>query len=161
MVLAAVTLRPFAPYLVPQSLPEHCQVADVVAAQQVIRGIVRLEVSRQGPPDALGEQGLVTVQKAVGLPALPQLQNGLAHGVQGVGGQHVVVVRQGQVLPGGQLGHCVGVGGDALIFDLFVYNSFIFRLIFLYDLAHLGVCCIGGISQAQLPVGGRLPHKGI
>ena len=49
--------------------------ADVVAAQQVIRRIVRLEVGRDGPPDALAEQRLVAVDKAVGLTLLPQLQD--------------------------------------------------------------------------------------
>ena len=39
---------------------------------------VRLEVGHHGPLDALGEQCLVAVQKAVRLAALPQLPNGFA-----------------------------------------------------------------------------------
>jgi hypothetical protein len=51
-------------------------------------------VGRDGPPDALAEQGFVAVDKAVRFAALTQLQNCLAHGVHGVGCQNVVVVGQ-------------------------------------------------------------------
>ena len=51
--------------------------ADIVAAEQVVRRVVRLEVGRDGPPDALAEQGFVAVDKAVRFAPLPQLQAGL------------------------------------------------------------------------------------
>ena len=161
MVLTAVALRAFAAHSIPQCLFEHGQMADVVAAQQVIRRIVRLEVGRDGPPDALAEQGFVAVDKAVGLTLLPQLQDSLAHGVQGVGCQNVVVVGQRQILPCRQLRSGVGVGRNALVFDLFVYDSLILCLIFLHDALHITVLRVGGIGQAELPVGGGLVHKGI
>ena len=73
MILTAVAFRAFAAQLLPQCFLEHRQMADVVAAQQVIRGVVRLEVRHHGAADALGEQCLVAVQKTVRLAALPQL----------------------------------------------------------------------------------------
>ena len=158
---AAVALRAFAAHSIPQCLFEHGQMADVVAAQQVIRRIVRLEVGRAGAADALAEQGLVAVQKAVRLATLPQLQNSLAHGVQGVGCQNVVVVGQRQILPCRQLRSGVGVGRNALVFDLFVYDSLILCLIFLHDALHITVLRVGGIGQAELPVGRGLPYEGI
>ena len=48
VVLAAIALRAFAAHSIPQCLFEHGQMADVVAAQQVIRRIVRREVGRDG-----------------------------------------------------------------------------------------------------------------
>ena len=161
MVLATIALRAFAAKLAPQGFFEHGQMADVVAAQQVIRRVVRLEVGRDGPPDALAEQGFVAVQKAVRLATLPQLQSCLAHGVQGVGCQNVVVVGQRQILPRGQLRSGVGVGRNALVFDLFVYDSLILCLIFLHDALHITVLRVRSIGQAELPVGGGLVHKGI
>ena len=50
-----------------------------------------------------------------------------------MGGQHIVMVVEGEVFAVGQRLGGVGVGGDALIFDLFVYDSLIFPLIFPYD----------------------------
>ena len=73
MILTAVAFRALAAQLLPQRFWEHRQMADVVAAQQVIRGVVRLEVRHHGAADALGEQCLVAVQKTVRLAALPQL----------------------------------------------------------------------------------------
>ena len=161
MVLTAVALRPLAANFVPQCFLKHRQMADVIAAQQIIRRIVRLEVGRDGPPDALAEQGFVAVQKAVGLTLLPQLQDSLAHGVQGVGCQNVVVVGQRQILPCRQLRSGVGVGRNALVFDLFVYDMLILLLIFLHDTFHIGMFCIGGIGKAELAVWGRLVHEGL
>ncbi len=125
MILTAVAFRALTAQLLPQCLFKHRQMADVVAAQQVVRGVVRLEVGRDGPPDALAEQGFVAVDKAVGLTLLPQLQDSLAHGIQSMGCQNVVVVGQRQILPRGQLRSGVGVGRNALVFDLFVYDSLI------------------------------------
>ena len=73
MILTAVAFRAFAAQLLPQSFLEHRQMADVVAAQQVVRGIVRLEVRHHGASDALGEQRFIAVQKTVRFAALPQL----------------------------------------------------------------------------------------
>ena len=161
MVLTAVALRALAANGVPQGFPEHRQMADVVAAQQVIRRIVRLEVGYHGPPDALGKQRFVTVQKAVRPALCPQLQDGFAHGVQRVGRKDVVVVGKGQIFAGGKLCRSICVCRNALVFDLFVYDALIFPLIFLYDALHIGMFCIGSIRKAELPVGGRLVHKGI
>ena len=118
-------------------------------------------MGRAGPPDALAEQRLVAVQKAIRFAALPQLQNCLAHGVHGVGCQNVVVVGQRQILPRGQLRSGVGVGRNALVFDLFVYDALILCLIFLHDALHITVLRIRSIGQAELPVGGGLPYEGI
>ena len=161
MILTAVAFRAFAAQLLPQRFLEHRQMADVVAAQQVIRGVIRLEVRHHGAADALGEQCLVAVQKTVRLAALPQLQDGLAHGVQGMGCQNVVVVSQRQILPCRQLRGGVGVGRNALIFDLFVYDLLILLLIFLYDPLHIPVGSVRSIGKAELSVGRGLPHKGI
>ena len=161
VILTAVAFRAFAAQLLPQCFLEHRQMADVVAAQQVIRGVVRLEVRHHGAADALGEQCLVAVQKAVRFAALPQLQDGLAHGVQGMGCQNVIVVSQRQILPCRQLRGGVGVGRNALIFDLFVYDLLIFLLIFLYDPLHVPVGSVRSIGKAELSVGRGLPHKGI
>ena len=65
-------------------------------------------------------------------------QDSLTHRVHGVGGQHIVVVGEGKIFARRQRLGGVGVGGDALIFDLFVYDSLIFLLIFPYDTLHIG-----------------------
>ena len=74
MVLAAVALRPLAAQLLIQTAAEHRQMTDVIAAQQVIRGIVRLKVGRPGAADALFKQSFVAVQKIVRKALLAQLQ---------------------------------------------------------------------------------------
>ena len=73
MILTAVAFRALTAQLLPQCLFKHRQMADVVAAQQVVRGIVRLEVRHHGAADALGEQCFIAVQKTVRFAALPQL----------------------------------------------------------------------------------------
>ena len=161
MILTAIAFRALAAQLLPQCLFKHRQMADVVAAQQVVRGVVRLEVRHHGAADVFGEQCFIAVQKTVRFAALPQLQDGLAHGVQGMGCQNVVVVSQRQILPRCQLRGGVGVGGNALIFDLFIYDLLIFLLIFLYDALHVPVGSVRRIGKAELPVGRGLPHKGI
>jgi hypothetical protein len=160
MILTAVAFRALTAQLLPQCLFKHRQMADVVAAQQVVRGVVRLEVRHHGAADALGEQRFVAVQKTVRFSALPQLQDGLAHGIQSMGCQNVVVVCQRQIFPCCQLCGSVGVGGNALIFDLFIYDLLILLLIFLYDPLHVPVGGVRSIGKAELPVGRGLPHKG-
>ena len=135
--------------------------ADVVAAQQVVRGVVRLEVGHHGPLDALGKECFIAVEEAVRLALRPQLQNGFAHGVHGVGRKDIIVVGKGQIFPCGKLCRSIGVGRNALVFDLFVYDTLILCLIFLHDALHIGMFCIGSIRKAELTVGGRLVHKGI
>ena len=161
VVLTAVALRALAANGVPQGFPEHRQMADVVAAQQVVRGVVRLEVGHHGPLNALGKECFIAVEEAVRLAALPQLQNGFAHGVQGVGCQNIIVVGKGQIFAGGKRCRSIRVCRNALVFDLFVYDTLIFRLIFLYDALHIGMFSIGSIRKAELTVGSRLVHKGI
>ena len=161
MILTAVAFRALTAQLLPQRFFKHRQMADVVAAQQVVRGVVRLEVRHHGAADALGEQRFVAVQKTVRFSALPQLQDGLAHGIQSMGCQNVVVVSQRQIFPCCQLCGSIGVGGNALIFDLFVYDPLIFLLIFLYDPFHVPVGGVRSIGKAELPVGSRLGHKGV
>ena len=85
VVLAAVALAPLAAQLLEQRPLEHRQMADVVAAQQVVGGKVGLEVGSQRPADVFGEQGLVAVEEAVRLPGGPQLEDGPPHGAHGVG----------------------------------------------------------------------------
>jgi len=161
VVLAAVALRAFAAHSIPQCLFEHRQMADVVAAQQVVRGVIRLEVGHHGPLDALGKECFIAVEEAVRLALRPQLQNGFAHGVQGVGRKDIIVVGKGQIFPCGKLCRSIGVGRNAFVFDLFVYDALILCLIFLHDALHIGMFCIGSIRKAELTVGGRLVHKGI
>ena len=78
-----------------------------------------------------------------------------------MGGQHIVMVGEGEVFAVGQRLGGVGVGGDALVFDLFVSDALIFLLIFPDDTLHLGVGVIGGVGETELTVGSRLAHKGI
>ena len=144
--------------------------ADVVAADQIIRGEVRLEVGHHGPADALFEQGLVAVKEI-----RAAVQNGHLQGVDGVGGQDVVVVRQGQILAGGKAGRRVGVGADALVLHLDVLHpacrrGYLFRKSrpLLHDFANIGMGLVGGVRKAQLPPGAglvknagqKLPQKG-
>ena len=65
-----------------------------------------------------------------------------------MGGQHIVVVGEGEIFARRQRLGGVGVGGDALIFDLFVYDALIFLPIFPYDTFHLGVGVVGGVREA-------------
>ena len=78
-----------------------------------------------------------------------------------MGCQNVVVVSQRQILPCCQLRGGIGVGCNALIFDLFIYDSLILLLIFLYDAFHVPVGGVRSIGKAELSVGRGLPHKGI
>ena len=73
-----------------------------------------------------------------------------------MGRQHIVMVGQRQVFPGGQRRGGVGVGGDALVLDLPVDNAAVPGGPFLNDPAHLAVGVIAGVHQHQLPVGRRL-----
>ena len=132
--------------------------ADVVAAHQVVRGEIRLEVGHRGPADALFEEGLVAVEK-IGAA----VQDGHLQGVDGVGGQDVVVVRQGQILAGGQGRRRVGVGADAPVLHLDILHPAGRRGDFFregrplgHDLPHIGVLFVGGVRQAQLPAGAGL-----
>ena len=161
VVLTAIALRPLAANFVPQCFLKHRQMADVVAAQQIIRRVVRLEVGHDGPLDAFGEKRFVAVEEAVRLSLRPQLQNGFAHGVHRVGRKDIVMVGKGQIFAVGQRGSRVGVGSNALVFDFFVYDMLILLLIFLHDTFHIGMFCIGGIGKAELAVWGRLVHEGI
>ena len=161
VVLAAVALRPLAPDLLIQFPAEHRQVTDVVAAEEIVRGIVRLEMGGPGAADVLFKEGLVAVQEPVGLACGPQVQDGPAHLIHGMGGQDVVVVGQSQIFPVRQGGGRIGVLGDALIFDLFIYDLLILRLIFPHNLPYFRVSAVGGVRQAELAIGRRLPHKGI
>lgn len=71
------------------------------------------------------------------------------------------MVGKGQIFPCGKLCRSIGVGRNAFVFDLFVYDALILCLIFLYNALHIGMFCIGSIRKAELTVGGRLVHKGI
>ena len=73
-----------------------------------------------------------------------------------MGRKDIIVVGKGQIFPCGKLCRSIGVGRNALVFDLFVYDTLIFCLIFLYDALHIGMFCIGSIRKAELTVGGRL-----
>ena len=66
------------------------------------------------------------------------------------------MVGQRQVFPGGQRRGGVGVGGDALVFDLPVDNAAVPGGTFLNGPAHLAVGVIAGVHQHQLPAGCRL-----
>ena len=161
VVLAAVAGRALTAHGLPQRFPEDGQMADVVAAEQVIRGIIRLEMRHDGPLDGFGEERFVAVKEAVRLSLRPKLQNGLAHGVQRMGGQNVVVVGQRKIFARSKGCGRVRVGRNAPVFDLFVYDALILCLIFLHDPLHPGVFRIGRIGKAKLPIGGRLPKEGI
>lgn len=161
VVLTAITFGAFPAHLLEQLPPEHGQMADVVAAEQVIRGVIGLEVGHQRLFDLFGKEGLVAVQEAVRLPCLTQLPDRLTHGVHGVGRKDVIVVGQRQIFPRCQFSGGVGVGRNALVFDFFVYDVLIFCLIFPYDIPHTAVGGIRGIRQAELTIGGSLVHEGI
>lgn len=135
--------------------------ADVIAAQQIIRRIVWLEVGHDGPLDAFGEKRFVAVEEAVRLSLRSQLQNGFAHSVHRVGRKDIVMVGKGQIFAVGQRGSRVGVGCNAPVFDFFVYDALIFRLIFLNDTFYIGMFRVGSIGKAELAVWGRLVHEGI
>ena len=99
MILRTVARGSFAADGIEQRFFEDSQVADVVDRHQVLGRVVGLEVADTGVLGRFFKQGLVAVRE--GCAALGQ---GLAHAVDGVGGQHIVVVGQGQVVPGSELG---------------------------------------------------------
>ena len=161
VVLAAVAGRVLPAHRLEQVPPEDRQMADVVAAEEIVGGEVGLEVGRPRAADVLFKEGLVAVQKAVRLPVRPQVQDSLPHLGQGVGGQNVVVVGQRQIFPLRQSGGGVGVGGNPPVFDFFVYDSLILLLIFPDGLPHLGVPLVRSVGQAELAVGGGLVQEGV
>ena len=125
--------------------------ADVVDGHQVFRRVVGLEVAHAGVFGGFLKQGLVAVGEV-----RAGLSQQLAHAVDGVRSQHVIMVGQRQVGAGGQLGGLVGVGGDALILNLAVDNARVGCRAGLHGALHVGVGRVAGIDQHQLPVGGRL-----
>ena len=151
MVLGAVALAALAPHLPEQFPAENRQMADVVAALQIFRGVVRLEMPGHGAADIPAEQRLVAVQKT-----RAGLLGGAAGPVDGVGSQQIVVVGQSQILPVGQLGRLVGVGRNALVFDLFIPDAAVLFRRLPGPLAHLGVGLVAGVGQAELPPGAGL-----
>ena len=151
MILGAVTRRALAAHGFEQFFFEHRQMADVVDGHQVFRRVVGLEVAHAGVFGGFLKQGLVAVGEV-----RAGLSQQLAHAVDGVRSQHVIMVGQRQVGAGGQLGGLIGVGGDALIFNLAVDNARVGCRAGLHGALHVGVSRIAGIDQHQLPVGGRL-----
>src|SRR5699024_4460183 len=94
------------------------QMADVVAALEIFRRVVGLEVPGARLFDVGLKQGFVAVQEgSAGLLC------GAGHPVDRMGGQHVVVVGQCHVFAVGQLGGGVGVGRDAPVFDLHIPDA--------------------------------------
>lgn len=85
VVLTAVALGAFAAQLLIQRPLEDCQMTDVVAAEQIIRGIIGLEMSHHRLFDVLGEERLVTVEETIRLTLFAELQDSLTHRVHGVG----------------------------------------------------------------------------
>ncbi len=125
--------------------------ADVIAALEIIRRKVRLEMAGHGAADIPAEQRLVAVQKP-----RARLLGGAAGPVDRVRSQQIVVVGQSQILPIGQLGRVVGVGRNALVFDLFIPDAAVLFRRLPGPLAHLGVGLVAGVGQAELPPGAGL-----
>ena len=123
MVLGAVAFRALAPHRLEQFPAKHRQMADIIAGHQVFGGIVGLEVGHVGVLRRVAEKRLVTVKKLRRRPAAFCLPDGPAHGVDGMGGQLVVMVSQGKILPVGQLRRPVGVGGNAGIVNLDILDA--------------------------------------
>ena len=73
VVLTAVALGAFAAQLLIQRPLEDRQMTDVVAAEQIIRGIIGLEVSHHRLFDVLGEERLVAVEETVRLTLFAEL----------------------------------------------------------------------------------------
>ena len=127
--------------------------ADVIAAVEVIRREIRLEMARDGAADIAREQRLVAVQKR-----RARLARGLHHLVHGVRREHVVMVGKAEVLPRRQRGGGVRIGGNALILNFSIEDAgrpfpvIVLRLILPHELAHLGVGVVAGVGEAQLPV---------
>ena len=162
VVLTAVTLGALAAQLLIHRPLEDCQMADVVAAEQIIRGIIGLEVSHHRLFDVLGEERLVAVEETVRLTLFAELQDSLTHRVHGVGGQHIVVVGEGEIFARRQR-----LGGGwcwrpmALIFDFFVYDALIFPLIFLTTRSTSGWASSEASARRELTIGGGLVHEGV
>ena len=156
VVLAAVTGRVQPSHSVEQSLLEHGKMADVIAAVEVIRRKIRFEVACRGPAHVRSEQRLVAVQKR-----RARLVSGLHHLVYRMRRQHVVVVGKGQVLPGGQRGGSVGVGRDAFVFHLRIYDTRVPGLIGAHRLRHITVGRVAGVGQAELPIRAGLAQHAV
>ena len=160
MVLTAVALRAFAAHGVPQCFLEHRQMADVVAAQQVIRGVVR----RSGPPWAAGCSWKRVLHRCRGSrPArpAPAAAEWPCPWCPWRGAQGYHRGRQGPDIPLCQALPQHWCLPQCPCFRSFVYDALILCLIFLHDALHIGMFGIGSIRKAELTVGGRLVHKGI
>src|SRR5699024_8001201 len=105
-----------------QRAAEHRQVGDEVDPAQVVGRKIRLEVVAAELFEVGREHDLVAVDKI-----RPRILDGLHTGKQGVGVQHVVVVQQRQVGPGGGGKPRRGVGGDAAVFDFVVQDAPVLR----------------------------------
>ena len=151
VILCAVTFRALTAHRVKQRLFEHRQMADVVHRHQVFGGVVRLKVPHHGLADGFLEQRFVTVHKF-----RPGFLEELPRAIHRMGGQHIIVIRQRQIVPGGQRRRRVGVGGNAPVFNFGVHDARVLRRAGAGGLAHFGVGGIGGVRQHQLPVGGGL-----
>ena len=69
VILTAITFGAFPACLLEQLPPEHGQMADVVAAEQIIRGVIGLEVGHQRLFDLFGEEASSLYRKPSGSPA--------------------------------------------------------------------------------------------
>ena len=151
VILTAIAFRPLSADLLVHLAGKAGQMADVVAAKQIIRGIIRFEMSHLRALHTGFKQCLIAVQeRRLGL------QDGLSHLINRVRGQQVVVVRQRQIFPFGQFLRCIGVRGNALVLHFCIADPSIFQAQALKVLAHFPMGLVRCIRNAQLPAGAGL-----
>ena len=131
---------------------KHGEMADIIAAVEVIGRKIRLEMACAGPLDAGFKQGLVGIQKRCA-----RLAGGFQHLVHRVRGQHIVMVQQSEIFAPGQLGRGVCVGRNAVVCHLAVAHVFLCGK----KLAHIGMRRIGCIRHAKLPIRAGLPGHAV
>ena len=101
-----------------QRAGENGQMGDVVVAAQIVGRKIRLEMVAAQFFEIRRQDDLVGIDKV-----RAGILEGLHRFIQRVGVEQVVVVKQRDAVPFRQAEPGRGVGGDALVFDLFIQDA--------------------------------------
>ena len=130
-----------------QRAGENGQMGDVVVAAQIVGRKIRLEMVAAQFFEIRRQDDLVGIDKV-----RAGILEGLHRFIQRVGVEQVVVVKQRDAVPFRQAEPGRGVGGDALVFDLFIQDARIPGSPFLRKRAGGRVRRVRGVDKHELPV---------
>ena len=149
VILTAVEFRAEQGHTFQQFSVKSAEMTDVIIRPQIIRRKIRFKMQGDHVVDGLIalKSRLITVN-IIGSLFTDHLHILIKH----TGMQHIVVVKQGNVITGSHIQTGIGIAGNPLVLNQFpISYPCIFRRIFLTDLPYLIMFCVGTVRQAQLP----------